>query len=66
MRAVIRFGADWTPEIVLIDPTAVSAWTHEGRLRKMTRGQLAPLLARLREDLGDTGRGRAALPPHGR
>ncbi|MFM9590107.1 hypothetical protein ACKI16_17485 [Streptomyces scabiei] len=66
MQAVIRFRADWTPEIVLIDPTAVSAWTHEGRLRKMTRGQLAPLLARLREDLGDTGRGRAALPSHGR
>jgi hypothetical protein len=69
MRAVIRFRADWTPEIVLLDPTAVRAWTYEGRLRKMTRGQLVPLLTRLREDLGATGRGRAdlsALPSDGR
>ncbi|WP_215456337.1 hypothetical protein [Streptomyces sp. ATCC 21386] len=51
LRAVIRFGPDWTPEIVLLDPTAVDAWTHEGRVRKMTRTQVLPLLTRLQDDL---------------
>ncbi|MDT0572199.1 hypothetical protein RM704_32900 [Streptomyces sp. DSM 3412] len=51
LRAVIRFRSDWTPEIVLLDPSAVDAWTHEGRVRKMTRTQLLPLLTRLHDDL---------------
>ncbi|WP_143675108.1 hypothetical protein [Streptomyces sp. JV178] len=69
LRAVIRFRSDWTPEIVHLDPTAVTAWTYEGRVRKLTRTQLGPLLARLHEDLNGTPGGRsrpAALPadPH--
>ncbi|MFJ8114144.1 hypothetical protein [Streptomyces sp. NPDC096132] len=64
MRAVVRFGADWTPEVLLLDPTAVRAWTHEGRVRKMTRDQLAPLLDRLRSDLGGSrGRTRLTVQP---
>lgn len=51
LRAVVRFRSDWTPEIVLLDPTAVDAWTHEGRVRKMTRAQVLPLLTRLHDDL---------------
>ncbi|MEE1761858.1 MULTISPECIES: hypothetical protein [unclassified Streptomyces] len=51
LRAVVRFRSDWTPEIVLLDPTAVDAWTHEGRVRKMTRTQVLPLLTRLHDDL---------------
>ncbi|UUU23069.1 hypothetical protein [Streptomyces sp. DSM 40750] len=53
LRAVIRFRSDWTPEIVLLDPTAVSAWTFEGRIRKMSRTQVLPLLAQLHNDLDD-------------
>ncbi len=68
LRAVIHFRSDWTPEVVLLDPTAVSAWTYEGRIRKMTRTQLMPLMARLHDGLdgpdgaGDGG-GRLTPPP---
>ncbi|MGW0711364.1 hypothetical protein ACWD4G_36315 [Streptomyces sp. NPDC002643] len=63
LRAVIRFRSDWTPEVVLLDPTAVSAWTYEGRVRKMNRSQLLPLLAELRHELEGTAEGRARLSP---
>ncbi|MFI9201157.1 hypothetical protein [Streptomyces sp. NPDC053048] len=63
MRAVIHFRADWTPEVLLLDPTAVRAWTHEGRLRKMSRTQMVPLMTQLNENLGTDTTSRARLGP---
>ncbi|MFJ5265934.1 hypothetical protein ACIQAC_36280 [Streptomyces sp. NPDC088387] len=51
MRAVIHFEEDWTPRLTLLDPTAVHAWTQEGRARKMGRTQLTPLLTRVYDRL---------------
>lgn len=51
VRGIVRFDAAWTAEFVRLDPTGVRALTHLGRVKKLARQQIDPLLERLQRAL---------------
>ncbi|MFI6694658.1 hypothetical protein ACIBLA_23425 [Streptomyces sp. NPDC050433] len=51
VRGIVHFDAAWTPEFLRLDPTALRALTHLGKVRKLARTQLEPLLVRLQRTL---------------
>ncbi|MEV5463424.1 hypothetical protein AB0L17_35555, partial [Streptomyces cellulosae] len=51
LLGVVRFGDDWTPELVCFDPAAERGATHRARLRATVRRQIDPLLERLERQL---------------
>lgn len=53
-QGFITFGPGWEPEFVRLDPTAVWALSDLGRLRKVMRRQVNPVLRRVRHRLSLT------------
>ncbi|QGV77849.1 hypothetical protein [Streptomyces ficellus] len=51
LRGVIRFADDWTPELVLFDPTVERGRTARRRWRATVKAQVDPLLERLEDRL---------------
>ncbi|MEU6335968.1 hypothetical protein ABZ839_16190 [Streptomyces cellulosae] len=50
-QGFIVFGSDWTPEFVRLDPTAVWAFSDLGRVRKVMRRQVNPVMRRVKREL---------------
>ncbi|MFI6204970.1 hypothetical protein ACIBAI_01025 [Streptomyces sp. NPDC051041] len=64
LQGLIAFGPAWEPEFVRLDPTAVRALSDLGRLHKIMRQQVNPVIRRVRSRLSeDSGAANGSVIP---